>query len=306
MPISFSGGKYKEAERRLARAIEEAYAGNYLGGRILNSGFGLELRLHVSAGRYICGEETAMLNALEGRRPVPRAKPPHPQVCGLWGKPTIINNTETFCNVPHIVNNGPEWFRGLGLSGDSGTKIYAVSGRVKKPGACELPMGTTMRELLQEKAGGMEDGYAFRGVMPGGASTDFLTTDHLDVKMDFDSVQKAGSRLGTGNMIVLDDRTCPVGMVNNLIQFFARESCGWCTPCREGLPWAAKVLQGIEDGVGQPDDIALLEYHVRLLSPGNTFCALAPGAVEPLQSALKYFRADFEQHIREKRCPWKR
>jgi NADH-quinone oxidoreductase subunit F len=298
--------EYKEAGRRLTRAIEEAYRNNFLGKRILNSLYGLELRLHVSAGRYICGEETAMLNALEGRRPVPRAKPPHPQVCGLWGKPTIINNTETFCNVPHIVNNGPEWFRGLSRGGDSGTKIYAVSGRVKNPGACELPMGTTIRELLEEKAGGMKDGYAFRGVMPGGASTDFLTADHLDVKMDFDSVQKAGSRLGTGNMIVLDDKTCPVGMVNNLIQFFARESCGWCTPCREGLPWAAKVLQGIEDGVGDPDDIGLLEYHTRLLALGNTFCALAPGAVEPLQSALKYFRADFEQHISEKRCPWKR
>jgi NADH-quinone oxidoreductase subunit F len=297
--------EYRQAAACLEKAIAEAYEKGCLGRNILGSDYSMELRLHTSAGRYICGEETALLNALEGKRAVPRAKPPHPQVSGLWGKPTIINNTETLCNIPHIIGNGADWYRGLSHTSDGGTKIYGVSGRVKRPGAWELPMGTPIRELLEEHAGGMEDGYNFRGVIPGGASTDFLVEEHLDVRMDYDSVQKAGSRMGTGQMIVLDDKTCPVGMVFNLERFFARESCGWCTPCREGLPWIARMLGAIEEGEGQPGDIDILEQQCRLLGPGNTFCALAPGAVEPLQSALKYFREDFERHIKEKRCPWK-
>jgi NADH-quinone oxidoreductase subunit F len=296
---------YKLAIKRLEQAIAEAYANNYLGKNIQGSGYNLELRIHGSAGRYICGEETALLNALEGRRATPRAKPPFPQVSGLFGKPTIVNNVETVSNIPHIINNGPDWFKGLSKSPDAGTKLYGVSGRVKKPAIWELPMGVTVRELLEEHAGGMQDGYAFRGLIPGGASTDFLVSDHLDVKMEFDSVMKAGSRLGTGTMIVLDDKTCPVGFVHNLIKFFARESCGWCTPCRDGLPWLEKILRSIEEGTGQPGDIEILAEHCKLLGPGNTFCALAPGAVEPLQSAIKYFREDFERHIKEKRCPWK-
>ncbi len=296
---------YKLAADRLMRAIKEAYEAGYVGKNILGTGYNLELRLHISAGRYICGEETALLNALEGKRAIPRAKPPFPQVSGLWGKPTIVNNAETISNIPHIINHGATWFKGLSASTDSGTKLYGVSGKVKRPGLWELPMGTTVRELLEVHAGGMQEGLALRGVIPGGASTDFLVQEHLDVKMDFDSVQKAGSRLGTGTMIVLDDRTCPVGMVHNLIQFFAHESCGWCTPCREGLPWVEHILHAMESGQGQPEDIGILEQQCRLLGPGHTFCALAPGAVEPLQSALKYFREDFERHIREKRCPWK-
>jgi NADH-quinone oxidoreductase subunit F len=305
MAYIFLRWEYRRAALSLEKAIAEAYESRYLGGNILSSGYSLELLLHVSAGRYICGEETALLSALEGRRAIPRAKPPHPQVCGLWGKPTIVNNTETLCNIPHIIANGVEWYKSLSRSGDGGTKIFGASGRVKSPGVWELPMGTPIRELLEEHAGGMKEGCRFRGVMPGGASTDFLIEEHLDVRMDFDSVQKAGSRMGTGNMIVLDDRTCPVGMVLNLERFFARESCGWCTPCREGLPWIALILQAIEAGEGMPEDIEILEQQCRLLGPGNTFCALAPGAVEPLQSALKYFREDFERHIKEKRCPWK-
>jgi len=166
-------------------------------------------------------------------------------------------------------------------------------------------MGVTVRELLDEHAGGMQDGYQFRGVIPGGASTDFLVAEHLDVRMDFDSVAKAGSRMGTGTMTVLDDRTCPVGFVLNLERFFSRESCGWCTPCREGLPWIVNMLDAMEQGKGEMEDIAILEQQCRFLGVGNTFCALAPGAVEPLQSALKYFQEDFERHVREKRCPWK-
>ena len=297
---------YKLATKRLETAIAEAYAHNYLGRNILGSGFNLELRIHGSAGRYICGEETALLNALEGKRATPRSKPPFPQVCGLYGRPTIVNNAETIANIPHIVNNGAEWFKGLSKSPDAGTKLYGVSGRVRKPGIWELPMGVTVRELLEEHAAGMQDGYRFRGVIPGGASTDFIVSDHLDVKMEFDAVMKAGSRLGTGTMIVLDDRTCPVGFVHNLEVFFARESCGWCTPCREGLPWIEKMLGAIESGEGEPGDIDILAQQCNLLGPGNTYCALAPGAVEPLQSAIKYFREDFERHIREKKCSYKK
>lgn len=296
---------YRLAAERLQRAINEAYANNYLGRNICGSNYSLEMYLHVSAGRYMCGEETGLLNALEGKRATPRSKPPFPAVSGLWGKPTVVNNVETLCNVPHIVNHGAEWFKGLSHTGEGGTKIYGVSGKVKRPGAWELPLGTTVREILEGQAGGVRDGLKFRAVIPGGASTEFLLEQHLDVKMDFESVQKAGSRLGTGTMIVMDDQTCPVGLVHNLERFFAQESCGWCTPCREGLPWTAKVLQAVENGDGQPLDIQRLALHTKLLGPGHTFCALAPGAMEPLQSALNYFKDDFERHIRERRCPWK-
>lgn len=303
--IVFVRWAYKLATRRLNQAIADAYENGYLGKNILGSGYSLDVRLHGSAGRYICGEETALLNALEGRRATPRSKPPFPQVCGLFGKPTIVNNVETVSNIPHIVKNGPDWYKGLSKSADTGTKLYGASGRVRKPGIWELPMGVTVRELLEEHAGGMQEGYQFRGVIPGGASTDFLVSEHLDVKMDFDSVMKAGSRLGTGTMIVLDDKTCPVGFVHNLIKFFARESCGWCTPCREGLPWIRNMLEAIERGEGVPDDLEILQEHTWLLQLGHTFCALAPGAVMPLDGALKYFREDFESHLQQHRCPYR-
>ena len=296
---------YRQAAQLLRKSMAEAYTAGYLGRNILGSGYNLDMYLHTGVGRYMCGEETALLNALEGKRATPRAKPPFPQVSGLFGKPTIVNNVETLCCIPHIVNKGAAWFKGLSYSVDSGgTKIYGASGKVKRPGAWELPMGVTLRELLEEHAGGMKDGFTLKGVLPGGASTDFLTTDHLDVKMDFTSVAAAGSRLGTGTMVVMDDATCPVGFVHNLQHFFAQESCGWCTPCREGLPWVEKILLSIERGEGREEDMQLLQMHTRFLGPGNTFCALAPGAMEPLQSALKYFREDFEDHIKGKKCPY--
>ncbi len=301
----FLRGEYVVAAERTAHAISEAYSGGYLGKRIVGSDIDLELYLHISAGRYMCGEETGLLNALEGKRANPRTKPPYPQVSGLFGKPTIVQNVETLSNLPHIVNNGADWFKSLSRTGDAGTKLYGASGKVKRPGLWELPMGTTIRELLEEHAGGMRDGLGFRGLLPGGASTDFLTEEHLDVRMDFTDVQKAGSRLGTGTMIVLDDKTCPVGMVWNLEDFFAQESCGWCTPCWSGLRWAERILGAFEQGQGSEADLAKLEWITKFCAPGNTFCALAPGAVEPLQSALKYFRDDFLRHIREKRCPWR-
>jgi NADH-quinone oxidoreductase subunit F len=196
---------YKLASERLEKALFEAYQAGYLGKNILGSGYDLEIHIHSSAGRYMCGEETGLLNSMEGKRANPRTKPPFPQTSGLWGKPTIVNNVETLCNVPHIINYGAQWFKDLSHTDDGGTKIYGASGKVNKPGAWELPMGTTLREILEEHAGGMRPGLKFRGALPGGASTDFLVEDHLDVKMDFTNVQEAGSRLGTGTIIVLDD-----------------------------------------------------------------------------------------------------
>src|SRR5688572_27024089 len=296
---------YKTAAEVITKAIHEAYEAGYLGKNILGSGFDLDMHLHTGVGRYMCGEETALLNSLEGKRATPRAKPPFPQISGLFGKPTIVNNVETLCNIPHIVNKGAAWFQGLSRTKDAGTKIFGISGKVKKPGAWELPMGITMRELIDEYGGGMQDGVKFRGALPGGASVDFLVEEHLDVKLDYTNVAAAGSRLGTGTLIILDDKTCPVGFVQNMEHFFAQESCGFCTPCREGLPWVDKILASLELGEGQQEDINLLEFHTRYLGPGNTFCALAPGAMAPLQSALKYFSKDFEQHVHDQRCPWK-
>ena len=301
----FIRGEYKLSQERLARALAEAYSAGYLGKDILGSSYTLEMYLHISAGRYMCGEETGLLNALEGKRANPRAKPPFPQVSGLWGKPTIVNNVETLANLPHILLHGAAWFQDLSRTKDAGTKLYGASGKVKQPGLWELPMGTTIREILEEHAGGMRDGVRFRGLLPGGASTDFLVEEHLDVPMDYTEVAKAGSRLGTGTMIVLDDQTCPVGMTANLMHFFAQESCGWCTPCWSGLNWATRILDALEEGHGQPEDLDKLSFQTEFCAPGHTFCALAPGAVEPLQSALKFFRDDFERHIHEKRCPWR-
>jgi NADH-quinone oxidoreductase subunit F len=293
----FLRGEYFESARRLEQALAEALAAKLIGPNVLGADFSLDIHLHTSAGRYICGEETALLNSLEGKRANPRAKPPFPQISGLWGKPTVVNNVETLCNLPGILALGADWYRSLSKSPDAGTKLYGVSGRANKPGLWELPMGATVREILEEHAGGMKPGYALRGFLPGGASTDFLLPEHLDLPMDYDSIQKAGSRLGTGTMILLDDRTCPVKMVLNLERFFAQESCGWCTPCRDGLPWVARLLEDLIDGRGRPEDLDQLAKLARLMGPGNTFCALAPGAAEPLQSALKYFRGDFERYL---------
>jgi len=295
---------YREAIARVEVAISEARQADYLGANILGSEFSCEVHLHASAGRYMCGEETGLLNSLEGKRATPRSKPPFPPVVGLFGKPTVVQNIETLCCVPHIVNKGAQWFRGLSRCGDGGTKIYGVSGRVARPGLFELPLGATAGEIVEEHAGGMCEGYRLRAFLPGGASTDFLTAENLDAAMDYETIQQAGSRLGTGTMILLDDRTCPVGMVHNLEHFFAQESCGFCTPCRDGLPWVEKILAAIERGEGRPEDMEVLAFHCRFLGPGFTFCALAPGAVEPLQSALELFRDDFERHIREGHCPW--
>ncbi len=305
MAYVFMRGEYHEPYRSLQAAIDAAVAHGYLGERIFGTDYCLRLSIHRSGGRYICGEETALLNALEGKRAQPRTKPPFPPASGAWGRPTIVNNVETLCNVPAIVRHGANWYQSLGRGDDAGTKIYGVSGRVNRPGLWELPIGTTIREIIEEHAGGMQAGYRLRGILPGGASTDFLTDAHLDLPMDYGSIQAAGSRLGTGTMILMDDSVCPVAMACNLQHFFAQESCGFCTPCRDGLPWLEALLADLEAGRGEPGDLELLEQNAEFIgAPGNTFCLHATGAIEPLASALKYFRADFEAHIEQGRCPY--
>ncbi|SES91758.1 NADH-quinone oxidoreductase subunit F [Thorsellia anophelis DSM 18579] len=295
----FLRGEYVEAEQRLRRAIEEAKAAGFMGKNILGTGFDFELFVHTGAGRYICGEETALINSLEGRRANPRSKPPFPASSGVWGKPTCVNNVETLSNVPAILQNGVDWYIGLsaGKSNDAGTKMMGFSGKVNNPGVWELPFGTTAREILEDYAGGMRNGLTLKAWQPGGAGTDFLLDSHLDLPMDFENIGKAGSRLGTALAMAVDNEINMVSLTRNLEQFFARESCGWCTPCRDGLPWSVKLLQAIERGEGQPGDIETLEHICRSLAPGKTFCAHAPGAVEPLQSAIKYFRHEFEAGI---------
>ena len=298
----FLRGEYRLCGERLQQAIDEAEASGLLGDNINHSLYSLKLHLHTSAGRYICGEETALINALEGKRANPRAKPPFPQVVGLFGRPTIVNNCETLCNLPGILKSGVEWYSQLSGGADAGSKIFGISGRVKHAGLWELPMGTTARQIL-ELAGGMQHGLTLRGWLPGGASTDFLMPEHLDIPMEYDAIAKAGSRMGTGVIVALDDQHCPVGMILNLLKFFAQESCGWCTPCRDGLPWAVEILSRIEAGHGAQDDLDTLQQLCGFMWIGKTFCALAPGAVEPLRSGMKYFADDFQQHIDHKGCP---
>jgi NADH-quinone oxidoreductase subunit F len=291
----FLRGEYVAAAQRLNEAIDAARAAGYIGRNILGGAWSFELYVHTGAGRYICGEETALINSLEGRRATPRAKPPFPQIAGLWGRPTIVNNVETLSNLPHIVANGTDWFKDLsvGKSKDAGTKLYGCSGRAVKPGCWELPIGTSAREILEVHASGMQPGRRLKAWLPGGASTDFLLPEHLDLAMDYETIAKAGSRLGTGLITVVAHDQSILSAVRNLEEFFARESCGWCTPCRDGLPWSVKILRAFEAGHGRAEDLEVLNKLTRWLGPGKTFCPLAPGAMEPLQSALKYFRAEF-------------
>ena len=300
----FLRGEYHAGARALNTAIAAAAAKGYLGERAFGSDFSVELAVHSSGGRYICGEETALLNALESRRAQPRTKPPFPPLSGAWGRPSVVNNVETLCNVPGIVRNGAAWFIGLGQGSDAGTKLFGASGRVKRPGLWELPMGTPIRAILDEHAGGMQDGYRFKALLPGGASTDFLVEQHLDLAMDYGTIQAAGSRMGTGIITVIDDSVCIVDLSRNLQHFFAQESCGFCTPCREGLPWLERLLTDLEEGHGEPGDLEVITHNAQLIgAPGNTFCLHATGAIEPLASAMKYFRDEFEAHISGRGCP---
>ena len=295
---------YELAAANLRRGIGEFRQAGLLGKNILGSPFSCEIDLHVSAGRYICGEETALINALEGKRANPRAKPPFPAVKGLWGGPTVVNNAESLANLPGIVSKGPAWFKGLARTEEgAGMKLFCVSGHVRAPGCFELPLGIPLGEIIDQSCGGMRPGSSFKACLPGGASTPFFTAEHLSIPMDFDPVARAGSRLGTGGIVVFDQHTCMVAATLNLIRFYARESCGWCTPCREGLPYVAHLLETIEAGQGSREHIAILEEHVRLLN--NAFCALAPGAMGPVAGLLKHFIAEVEEHIISRRCPFK-
>ena len=298
----FVRGEYAGPSRLLRRAVAEAREAGYVGRNILGSGWDCELHVHESAGRYMCGEALALLNAMEGSRAQPRTKPPYAAHVGAWGLPSIVNNVETLCCVPSIITRGAAWFRSLGRGQDAGPKLYGVSGRVNRPGSFELPIGVTLRELLDEHAGGMRPGCRFKAALPGGASTMYLSEAELDVPLDFASLGAIHHYLGTGSVVVIDDRTCLVAATRNLQQFFARESCGWCTPCRDGLPWLVRILDALEEGRGTTEDIALLEELCHAIH-GNTFCTLALGAVVSIESGLAKFRDEFEAHVRMGRCP---
>ncbi|WP_298272974.1 NADH-quinone oxidoreductase subunit NuoF [Geobacter sp.] len=294
---------YEEGAENCRRAIAEAKAAGLLGENILGSGFSLEIDVHQSAGRYICGEETALMNALEGRRANPRSKPPFPAVKGLWGRPTVVNNVETLANIPSIVANGAAWFKGLArIPEAAGTKLFCVSGHVRHTACFELPLGMTLGEIIDGPCGGMLPGREFKSCIPGGASTPFFTKEHWHVPMDFDTVARAGSRLGTGGIIVFDQGTCMVAATLNLIAFYARESCGWCTPCREGLPFVQDILARIEAGAGREEHIGVLREHVQYLS--YAFCPLAPGAMGPVEGLLRLFEDEIREHISLGRCPF--
>lgn len=298
--------QYDGSRVALERAIGEAHERGYLGQDVLGSGFSFDVKLHLSIGRYICGEASAMLNALESQRANPRARPPHMTGAGLFSRPTVVNNVESFMAVPAIVRHGPEWWRSLSVTDEGGTKIFGVAGRVAKTGCWELPMGVPMRELIEVHAGGMLPGYALRAVSPGGASTSLVAAADLDVPLGFSTMDESMSRLGTGTLVLLDDQTCPVGFVLNMMQFFAQESCGWCTPCREGLQWVAALLEDIERGRGRPEDIDVLTESVWFMGSDTCFCDLAPGATQPLESVLRLFPEDFARHIEEGGCPYQR
>ena len=296
---------YEQAAANLRRGIAECRESGYLGENILGSGFSCDIDIHVSAGRYICGEETALINALEGRRANPRAKPPFPAVRGLWGGPTVVNNVESLANVPSIIDRGPAWFKGLArLPEGSGTKLFSISGHVARTGCFELPLGMPLSEILDGTCGGMRPGSRFKACLPGGASTPYFSAEHLAVPMDFDAVAKAGSRLGTAGIVVFDQNTCMVGATLNLTRFFARESCGWCTPCREGLPYLVHVLESIENGRGSEEHIDIMQEHVKLLN--LSFCALAPGAMGPVEGLLRHFIDELREHIIRRKCPFGR
>jgi NADH-quinone oxidoreductase subunit F len=301
--IIFIRPEYESGARIFEREVKAAQAAGYLGKNILGSNYALEIDVHRSGGRYICGEVTAQLNALMGKRPNPMQPPPYPTEKGLWGLPTVLSNVETFACLPHIIRQGPDWFKGLAQTETgAGTKIFCVSGKVKQPGCYELPMGVRLSEIIKDYAGGMLDGSEYKACLPGGASTGFLPKEHFDIEMDFESLKKVGNRLGTGAIMVFDHKTCLVGATLNLTDFFARESCGWCTPCREGLPYIRDLLLRLENGEGQEDFIPLLEEMGKHL--WSAYCAFAPGAVAPLQSLLTNFREEVEEHISQKKCPF--
>lgn len=290
-------GEFYLGLKRLNNAVKQAKEKGYLGNQILGSNYSLEIIVHPGAGAYIAGEETALLNSLEGYRATPRLKPPFPAVVGLYGKPTIINNVETLCNVVHIVNKGAAWYQSIGKPKNTGTKIFQISGQIQKPGCYEFPLGVSLREVI-DAAGGMLPGRSFKACYPGGSSCALLTARDLDISMDFDTLLAHKSALGTASIIIMDDTADMVKVANRLMQFYQNESCGKCTPCREGTRWIVQVLTRIENGGGTVFDLPVIE-EVCVNMAANSFCPLAVGAAPPVISAIQEFKDEFEAYIRK-------
>jgi NADH-quinone oxidoreductase subunit F len=295
-------GEFFEPARIVGRAIEEAYAAGLAGKGILGSDVHIDVTLHLGAGAYICGEETALMNSLEGRRGQPRIKPPFPAVSGAFGAPTTINNVETLCSVPHIIRHGAAWYRGFGTEKSPGTKLFNVSGHVVRRGNFELPLGFGLRELIYDVCGGIRDGRALKAVIPGGSSVPILSADEIDIALDYESVAAAGTMLGTASVIVMDDATCMVKQVRRMVDFYAHESCGQCTPCREGTQWLAKIMRRIEHGHGTEADLDTLLDLGRNMT-GTTICVLSDSAAAPVASSIQKFRDEYLGHIRDGVCP---
>ena len=295
-------GEVTHVVRRVQQAIEDAYAAGLLGKNILGKGFDLELVLHVGAGAYICGEETALLDSLEGFRGQPRLRPPFPAIAGLYAKPTVVNNVESIASVPAIINNGVAWFSAMGTEKSRGFTLYSLSGHVNNPGQFEAPLGITLRQLL-EISGGVRNGHKLKFWTPGGSSTPIFTDAHLDVPLDYEGVSAAGSMLGTKALQIFDETTCVVRAVLRWTEFYKHESCGKCTPCREGTWWLVQVLKDLEAGKGVEADLdKLLDLCDNIM--GRSFCALADGAASPIISSLKYFRQEYLDHLTAGRCPF--
>jgi NADH-quinone oxidoreductase subunit F len=296
-------GEFAFAHRRLREALDEAYRAGYVGKNILGSGIDLEITIHVGAGAYICGEETALLESIEGKKGQPRLKPPFPALVGLFGCPTIVNNVETLASVPWIIERGAKAYRAIGTEKSPGTKLFSVSGHVERPGNYEVALGTPMMDLIEKHAGGVRGGRRLKAVIPGGSSTPVLNADECArVTLDYESLQAAGTFLGSGGVIVMDEETCMVWALSIIEDFYAHESCGQCTPCREGTGWVARVLRNLEAGHGKASDLDLLASCARNMM-GTTICPLSDAAAMPLESFLTKFRGEFEEHVRRGACP---
>jgi len=294
-------GEYVRPWRIFSQAVREAYEAGLLGKNILGSGFDLEVIIHRGAGAYICGEETGLISSLEGKKGWPKVKPPFPAVRGAFDCPTIVNNVETLCHVPHIVSRGAEWFGALGTKTQGGTRIYSVSGHVARPGVYELPVSATLRELIYDQAGGVPDGKRLKAVVPGGSSAQILTADEIDVTLDVDGLREAGTMAGSAGVIVMDETTCMPEALWVLARFYAHESCGQCTPCRESTGWVEKILARILRGKGRPEDPDNL-LNIARRGAGTTICAFYDGAVNPYVSYVEKFREEFDDHIRRGDC----
>jgi NADH-quinone oxidoreductase subunit F len=285
-------GEFFEPAQIVARAIDEAYAAGVAGADVLGSGVTIDVTLHLGAGAYICGEETALMNSLEGRRGQPRVKPPFPAVFGAFGQPTNINNVETLCAVPHILKHGAEWWRSFGTEKSTGTKLFNMSGHLVRRGNFEFPLGFNMKELIYDVCGGIRDGRSLKAVIPGGSSVPMLAAHEIDIACDYESVAQAGSMLGTASMIVMDDRTNIVKQVRRMVEFYAHESCGQCTPCREGTAWLARILRRIEAGQGTEEDLDMLVDLGKNMT-GTTICVLSDSAAAPVISSLAKFKDEY-------------